>query len=92
MKDWKFGGRAGEHDSRQLVFVSWDENGPGCRRAHVAAMMKRKFRNFSFWTNHSISTIIFDFNMDPHAALLFTIKVLSPHNITDFWPQLARKV
>jgi hypothetical protein len=27
VKDWKFGGRA--HDSRQLVFVTSDENAPG---------------------------------------------------------------
>jgi hypothetical protein len=54
--------------------------------------MKRKFRNFSFWTNHLNPRIIFMTTEIPHAAVLCTIKLLSPHNITDFCPQLARKV
>jgi hypothetical protein len=52
VKDWKFGDRA--HDSTSAdSWISFLRTKIGLAAgAHVAAMMKRKFRNFSFWTNH----------------------------------------
>ena len=80
LEDWKFGGRAaGAHDSRQLDFVSSDENAPGCRRAHVAAMMKEEVSKLFFLdessqpNNYLHHDSQLDFNIVPHAALLCTI-------------------